>query len=304
MADTVQNSSFIPSEYSYKNKKEFSSEMDSNAFMQLFIAQLKNQDPMSPMDNTQFMQNTSMMTMVERLTNMQKLMEESNSSMLNLPKYESLVGRSATYNKVTEDEITGEKKTEQKTGNIDSVKLVDGKIMMAIGSDLITPDKIKGLESKGMTSDSLLDNTLKYTQMVGKTITYVEEKLVDKDGNPNTTNDQYTEKTSNTGVITSFSLKDGKVEFTVDNGKKVTVDQISGLSASDTGSMDNTLKYAQMIGYQVTYKDIVQNDGKDQEVDKTGIIKAMNMKNGMIEFVLDNDKKLKPSDIIGIEVKQ
>lgn len=303
MADTVQNSPYIPSEYSYKNKKEFSSEMDSDAFMKLFLEQLKHQDPMSPMDNTQFMQNTSMMTMVERLTNMQKLMEESNSSLLNLTEYEKLVGKSATYTKVTQDEVTGEKKSEQKSGSIDSVKLVDGKIMFAIGEDLVTRDKIKGLESKGMTSDSLLDNTLKYTQMIGKSITYIEEKLVDTDGNPDTTNDQYTDKVSKTGVITSFSLANGKVEFTVDHDKKVTIDQISGMNVSDNTSMDSTLKYAQMIGYQVTYKDWVQNNGKEEEVEKTAIIKAMSMKNGLIEFVLDNDKKLKPTDILGIEVK-
>ncbi len=304
MADSVQSSTYIPSEYSYKNKKEFTSEMDSDAFMKLFLEQLKNQDPMSPMDNTQFMQNTSLMTMVERLTKMQSLMEESNSSLLNLPQYEGLIGKSATYNKVTEDELTGETKTEEKTGTIDGVKMVDGKILFTIGDDVVTRDKIKGLESKGMTNDSLLDNTLKYTQMIGKRVSYGEENVVDRDGNPDTKNDQYTETTTKTGIITSFSLKDKKIEFTLDDGKKVTLDQISGLEVADNVPMDNTLKYAQMIGYKATYKDLVENNGKTEEVEKTAIIKAMSMKNGLIEFVLDNDKKLKPSDIIGLEVNQ
>ncbi|MGC5324827.1 flagellar hook assembly protein FlgD [Brevibacillus sp. SYSU BS000544] len=303
MADSVTNSTYIPNEYSYTNKKQFSSEMDQDAFMKLFLEQLKHQDPMSPMDNTQFMQNTALMTMVERLTKMQSLMEEANSSLLNLPEYESLIGKSASYTKVTEDEVTGEKKTEQKDGTISAVKLVDGKIYFQIGEDTVTRNNIKGLESKGMTNDSLLDNTLKYTQMIGKRVSYLEEQVIDKDGKPETTDDQYTDTVSKTGIITSFSLKDGKLEFTIDKDKKVTMDKISGIEVADNVPMDNTLKYAQMIGYKVVYNELVENNGKTENVEKTATIKAMNMKNGLIEFLLDNDKKIKPNEIVGLEVQ-
>lgn len=302
MADSVSNSTYIPSEYSYKNKKQFSSEMDQDAFMKLFLEQLKHQDPMSPMDNTQFMQNTALMTMVERLTKMQSLMEEANSSLLNLPDYEALIGKSASYTKETKDEITGEKTSEQKDGTISAVSLKDGKIYFQVGEDVVTRDKIKGLESKGMTNDSLLDNTLKYTQMIGKRVSYLEEQVIDKDGKPETTDDQYTDTVSKTGIITSFSLKDGKLEFTIDKDKKVTMDKISGIEVADNVPMDNTLKYAQMIGYKVIYNELVENNGKTENVEKTATIKAMNMKNGLIEFLLDNDKKIKPNEIVGLEV--
>lgn len=76
--------------------------------MKLMLEQLKQQDPLSPMDNSQFLQQTSMMTMVEKLTKMASLMEQSNNSMLTLREYEALVGRTASYDMQKKDEMTGE----------------------------------------------------------------------------------------------------------------------------------------------------------------------------------------------------
>lgn len=56
---------------------------DNDMFMQLLIAQLKNQDPTSPTDTNAFMQQISSMSMVEGITNLNTSMDSLSSTMLN-----------------------------------------------------------------------------------------------------------------------------------------------------------------------------------------------------------------------------
>ncbi|KAA0876582.1 flagellar hook capping FlgD N-terminal domain-containing protein [Nitrincola tapanii] len=55
---------------------------DNQMFMKLLIAQLQNQDPTSPADTNDFMQQISSMTMVESMTTMAKTFETMSNSLL------------------------------------------------------------------------------------------------------------------------------------------------------------------------------------------------------------------------------
>jgi len=305
MASSVTNANSVPAHLSYKNKKEFTTELDQNAFMKLLLEQLKHQDPMSPMDNSQFIQQTSMMTMVEKLTKMAALMEESNSSLLSLREYEGLIGKTASYEKETRDDLTGEVTRELKTGIIRSVKMERGKIYFLIDGE-ITPiprDKIDGLESKGLASGNLMENSLKFAEMIGKQVHYQETREVDRDGNPDTKQDITTVTESKTGVIAGYTLKDGQAQFQLDNGKTLKLEEITGMSVKpDNLPMDNTLKYAQMIGYGVTYLEKeTKPDGSTVDKELNGVIQSVSMKNGLVEFLLEDGKKLKLPQVIGFQ---
>ncbi|WP_206514573.1 flagellar hook assembly protein FlgD [Brevibacillus marinus] len=303
MPSSVNDTVYIPPEWSYQNKREFSSELDQNAFMKLLIEQLKQQDPLSPMDNQQFIQQTTMMTMVERLTRIQTLLEESNSSLLNLPQYEALIGKTATYDLVTVDEETGETSKQVKTGTINDVKLVDGKIMFVIGEDVVPRSNVHGLESNGMSNGSLLDQAMKFVQFLGAQVTYTEQETTDADGDPDTSDDSSPISVTKRGTLTGFNLRDGQLEITLDNGKKLSLSEITGLEMAP-GSMppDHALQYAQLVGYTVTYLDeVVNGDGSKETVEKTGTIEAVSLKNGLVEFLLTDGAKISLRDIIGLE---
>ncbi|MED3499104.1 flagellar hook assembly protein FlgD [Brevibacillus agri] len=289
---------------SYQGKKEFTTELDNNAFMKLLLEQLKHQDPMSPMDNSQFIQQTSMMTMVEKITKMATLMEQSNNSMLTLEKYESLIGRTATYSLTTKDEVTGETSTETKEGVLDAVYMDSGKIYFRIAGEStpIPLADIKGLESQGMTGNAL-DSSVKFMNMIGKEISYKTTKEVDKDGNPATTDDITKVDEIANAVVTGFSMKDGATQFTLDNGMTVKLDQVVGMSVRpDSSVMSNSLQYAQMIGFNITYTEKQTNtDGSTIDNSLNGVIKAVSMKNGVVEFVLTDDKKIALNQITGFE---
>ncbi|RFB36110.1 flagellar hook assembly protein FlgD [Brevibacillus sp. VP] len=209
--------SSVQSEYNYGNKKEYSTGLDSESFMKLMIAQLQNQDPMSPMDNSQFMMQTAMMTMVEKVSNIELLMKESNSSLLNVKEYEEIIGKKATYEVARKDD-SGQVYVTTASGTIDGVKMVEGKIWFLVGDDIISQQQIHGLES--LTSQTGVDQTLKYANMIGYQVTYTEQGK-DADGKPTSTEE--------TGVIQSVSMKNGLVEFVLENGKKIKSTDIVGL---------------------------------------------------------------------------
>jgi flagellar basal-body rod modification protein FlgD len=291
--NTVKTNPNIPSHMSYKGKKEFTTELDSDAFMKLMIAQLKHQDPMSPMDNSQFLQQTSMMTIVEKITKMTTLMEQSNNSMLALEKYEALVGRTATYTLTTADPVTGEKTTETKEGNIEDVYVDKNKIYFRIAGEAIPIPlaDISGLDSQGMTGNAL-DNGLKYMEMIGSSVSYKSTTQVD--GKPPV-------EEIKDGVITGFNMKNGIAMFQLDNGESVKLDEIQGMSVNPNNpAMSNSLQYAQMIGYSLTFNDSTTNsDGTTSSSESNGIVEAVSMKNGLVEFVLENGTKVPLQQITG-----
>ncbi|MBU1741758.1 MAG: flagellar hook assembly protein FlgD, partial [Proteobacteria bacterium] len=74
-------------------------ELDKNAFMKMFLAQIQNQDPMNPMDATQLATQMAQFTTVEQLSNLNttvtKLLAQqtgaTNAQMINLLGREAVV---------------------------------------------------------------------------------------------------------------------------------------------------------------------------------------------------------------------
>ena len=296
MTTTSVTNTTSQSQWSYKGKKEFTTELDQNAFMKLMLEQLKHQDPLSPMDNSQFLQQTSMMTLVEKVSKMTALMEQSNNSMLTLEKYEALVGRTATYVVTLTDPLTGETSVETKEAAIEAVYMDNNKIYfrMAGESMPIPLSDVKGLESKGLTGNAL-DSSLKYMDMIGARVSYIATVQVDRSTEP-------VESLQEATVI-GFSMKDGTAQFQLDNGATVKLADLVGMSVNpDHATMSSSLQYAQMIGYTLTYNDTgTSPDGTDAAEERNGIISAVSMKNGRVEFVLENGDRVPLQQVIGYE---
>lgn len=65
------------------------SAMDQDAFLQLMMAQMKNQDPMNPTDNTQMLQQQASFTQISELQKMNKTLGTSNQFV----QASSLIGK-------------------------------------------------------------------------------------------------------------------------------------------------------------------------------------------------------------------
>jgi len=70
--------------------------LDKDGFLKLFVAQLQHQDPSSPMDSNESMQQMASFSQVEQMTNMATTSAKIASS-LNTSSAVGLIGRTVTY---------------------------------------------------------------------------------------------------------------------------------------------------------------------------------------------------------------
>lgn len=78
----------------YEKGKETmgSSTLGKDAFLRLLTEQLKNQDPLKPMDNMQFLQQSATFTQIEELQNLTKSITSNNT----IQQASSMVGKTVS----------------------------------------------------------------------------------------------------------------------------------------------------------------------------------------------------------------
>lgn len=99
-------------------------ELDRDAFMQLLVAQLENQDPLSPTANEDFLAQLSSFSSLEQLEQMNDSifamigLNQSNALLSQLTQGSALIGKEVTWS----DPDTGV----EQVGAVESVKITEG----------------------------------------------------------------------------------------------------------------------------------------------------------------------------------
>jgi len=109
--------------------------MDGEMFLQLLVAQLRAQDPSSPMDTNAMMTQTTQLASMEQLTSLTKLTQETFSLQMRMAA-SGLIGKEVGY-------IDAEGKTQ--TGIATSVSFMDSVPTVTIGDKSIRLDVISGV---------------------------------------------------------------------------------------------------------------------------------------------------------------
>lgn len=157
-------------------------------------------------------------------------------------------------------------------------------------SQLAQFSSLEQMQTMTKAMDSLLvsqqqTQLMSYTTFVGKEVKWHEiTDELDEDKKPIIN--------EGTGIIESLKFVDGDVVFVLADGKEITPGNISAiLGGSGTNSSDNNtekesplVQASKLIGKKVTYK--------DGEQELQGRIVSVSNKDGVIYYVLDNDKKL------------
>ena len=101
-------------------------------FLKLLVTQLQHQDPMNPMDDKDFMGQMAQFSSLEQITNLVTATETMGFSS-QVTQSVSLIGHQVGFTR--EDGTTGQ-------GTASSVAIEDGKILITVGSEQISPGNI------------------------------------------------------------------------------------------------------------------------------------------------------------------
>jgi flagellar basal-body rod modification protein FlgD len=110
---------------------------NSDMFLNLLVTQLRNQDPSSPMDSTQMVQQTSQLASMEQLTSLTKTTTDGYSLQMRSAAA-NILGKSVSYT-----DAAGL----PKTGVASAVSFNGDKPVITVGTDTVDFDALTGLST-------------------------------------------------------------------------------------------------------------------------------------------------------------
>ena len=124
------NTAVVQFQQGQKNVAAGNTELDSNAFLNLMLIQLRNQDPTSPMDSSQFLQQQASFTQIQKLDSLTSAVQQGNQ----LANASSLVGKNV---------LITDGQGNNSTITVDSVVLDDrNQIALRSGGSVYTTNQI------------------------------------------------------------------------------------------------------------------------------------------------------------------
>ncbi|MCA0754039.1 flagellar hook capping protein [Paenibacillus sp. N4] len=149
MSDSISTRSVWPN-YSTSNvqaaaKKSGTDTLGKDQFLSILVTQLRNQDPMQPLQDKEFIAQMAQFTSVEQLMNM-----SSELSLLrqNIGSASSLIGKTVEWN---EYDDAGEVVT--LNGVVDSILSKDGVLYASVDGKEVALDYILSIAAAGDTTD-------------------------------------------------------------------------------------------------------------------------------------------------------
>lgn len=111
--------------------------LDSQAFLQLLVTQLTNQDPSSPMDTNQMMTQTTQLSSMEQLTALSATSRESFALQMR-SSAAALIGQKVSYTNAKGVAVTG---------IATSVSFAASTPTVTVGSDVVPLDSVSAITS-------------------------------------------------------------------------------------------------------------------------------------------------------------
>ncbi|MCU9612100.1 flagellar hook assembly protein FlgD [Caldibacillus lycopersici] len=207
MTNTIDSNLFISS-LQNKSKTESSNTLGQDAFLKLLITQLQYQDPLNPMEDTQFISQMATFTSLEQMMGI----KDSLDSVVSLQKenqlvaYNQFVGKEVTWHQM---ENSGDEDilVKEGTGKIVSIKFGEsGPLFYLEDGTELKPENISFLNEE--TNDSSI---VQASNLIGKSVSW-----------------ENTEGIMETAIVTSVIQKNGQITYQLNdsNNTKLTAEQI------------------------------------------------------------------------------
>ncbi|WP_402372848.1 flagellar hook capping FlgD N-terminal domain-containing protein [Isoptericola rhizosphaerae] len=131
-------------------------EYDSELFLELLVTQLRNQDPASSMDTGEIVSQTTSLAMMEALTSMSQLVEETN---LRQQESFALQMRSAAADLLGQRVSYLDADGVEHTGTATAVSYRAGVPTVTVDGTTVDLDQVSAVAHLGGTADSTTDGT-------------------------------------------------------------------------------------------------------------------------------------------------
>ncbi len=207
MPASISNSEIRGKTYSTMQPFTEKSVLGQDDFLKILITQLRNQDPMEPMQDRDFIAQMATFSSLEQMSSMNKTMQEMRGIMLG--QATTYVGKTidyetSVYNSETEEFIG----KEQHYGVVVGVENEKGKtyLITSLGHR-VTFDAILSVTAE--ERNPITENA----HLIGKKVSYA---LHNSDGS-------IEEKS---GLVTAVSYLEGKVQLILENNEKISLTEV------------------------------------------------------------------------------
>lgn len=216
MASTsgISSDYYLPSANAPKYAKEGdNSSLGKDAFLQILITQLQNQDPTDPMDDKEFIAQMAQFSSLEQMQNMTTAMEnlllsQQESQLMN---YTMFVGKEVKWVEITEElDADGKNIVNEGTGVIKEMKFVDGApVFILEDGKEISPGNIASVLNGTSSTNSPSDENplVAASQLIGQTVQYESDGEMIQ------------------AVIEAVSTNNKIIEYILSNGTRLQKDQ-------------------------------------------------------------------------------
>lgn len=264
--DTVDSRKIVYENVFTPTKEKSDGTLGKDEFLNLLVTQLKYQDPLSPLDDKEFIAQMAQFSALEQMKNM--------SDGFQSIKAFSLIGKYVVAQK--EDDVTGELKTVK--GEVESVKMSHGKTFVVVKGMEIRIDDISDVYESSMEM-----NTTKLSEFAALIGMNVKGCIYDPD-------------TSHvidiTGVVAGLE-KGVHEDYAVVDGMNAEIVKINDLNVEitptadgdDTG-LESRREYLEgQLGKEVEV--VVIDREREREVPVKAVLKAFSIENNKVNVELD-----------------
>ena len=127
-----------------KTEAKKNDELGKDAFLQLLVAQLKNQDPLDPQDNSSYIAELAQFSSLEQMTNVASHLEDLNKLVGNIDtsvlvgQLSNMIGRNIDWVETineADEEGNPTSRQEAMTGVVTGVTLIEGNPNIVVETD-------------------------------------------------------------------------------------------------------------------------------------------------------------------------